>query len=41
LDECYDEAKRIVTEKLDSVERVTQGLLQQETLTREEFIALM
>jgi cell division protease FtsH len=41
LEECYEEAKRIVNEKLDSVERVTQGLLQQETLSREEFIALM
>src|SRR5690349_18122749 len=41
LDECYEEAKRIINEKLESVERVTQGLLQQETLTREEFIALM
>lgn len=41
LDECYEEAKRIVHAKLESVERVTQGLLQQETLTREEFIALM
>jgi cell division protease FtsH len=41
LEECYEEAKRIINQKLDSVERVTQGLLQQETLTREEFIALM
>ena len=41
LDECYQEAKRIVTEKRDAVERVTQALLQQETLTREEFIALI
>ena len=41
LDECYAEAKRIITEKRDAVERVTQYLLQQETLTREEFTALM
>ena len=41
LDECYEEARRIVSEKRDAVERVTQGLLQQETLTREEFIALI
>lgn len=41
LEECYQEAKRIVTEKRDAVERVTQALLAQETLTREEFIALM
>ncbi len=41
LDDCYQEAKRIVTEKRDTVERVTQSLLQQETLSREEFIALI
>ena len=40
LDECYQEAKRIVSENRDAVERVTQALLQQETMTREEFIAL-
>ena len=41
LEECYQEAKRIIGEKRDAVERVTQSLLQQETLTREEFIALI
>jgi cell division protease FtsH len=41
LDESYQEAKRIINEKRDAVERVTQALLQQETLTREEFIALI
>lgn len=41
LDECYQEAKRIVSQKRDAVERVTLALLQQETLTREEFIALI
>jgi cell division protease FtsH len=41
LDECYQEARRIIGEKRDAVERVTQALLQQETLTREEFIALI
>jgi cell division protease FtsH len=41
LDECYQEAKRIVSEKRDAVERVTQALLGQETLSREEFIALI
>ena len=41
LEECYQEAKRIINEKQDAVERVTQALLQQETLTREEFIALI
>ena len=41
LDECYAEAKRIVHEKRDAMERVTQSLLQQETLNREEFVTLM
>ncbi len=41
LDECYAEARRIITEKREAMERVTQFLLQQETLTREEFVALM
>jgi len=41
LDECYQEARRIIGEKRDAVERVTQTLLQQETLTREEFLALI
>ena len=41
LDECYSEAKRIITENRDSVERVTHCLLQQETMTRDEFVALM
>ena len=41
LDECYQEAKRIVTEKRDCMERVTHALLDQETLSKEEFVALM
>jgi cell division protease FtsH len=41
LDECYAEARRIITENRDAVERVTQCLLQQETMTREEFTALV
>ena len=41
LNECYNEAKRIVTEKRETMERVTQYLLQQETMSREEFAALM
>jgi cell division protease FtsH len=41
LDECYAEAKRIVHEKRETMERVTQSLLQQETLSRDEFLALM
>ncbi|HET7142839.1 MAG TPA: ATP-dependent zinc metalloprotease FtsH [Anaerolineales bacterium] len=41
LDECYQEGRRIVSEKRDAVERVTQALLGQETLSRAEFIALI
>ena len=41
LEECYGEAKRIIVEKREAMERVTQCLLQQETLTREEFVALI
>jgi cell division protease FtsH len=41
LDECYVEAKCIVNEKRGTMEKVTQSLLQQETLSREEFLALM
>ncbi|HSM24693.1 MAG TPA: ATP-dependent zinc metalloprotease FtsH [Anaerolineaceae bacterium] len=41
LDECYNEAKRIISENRVAVERVTHCLLQQETITRGEFVALM
>ena len=41
LEECYTEAKRILTEKREAVERVTGGLLERETLSREEFALLM
>ena len=41
LAQGYNEAKRILTEKRDAVERVTQSLLERETLSREEFAVLM
>jgi cell division protease FtsH len=41
LDECYSEARRLLTENRQAVERVTHCLLQQETMTRAEFVALM
>lgn len=41
LNECYTEAKRIISERRDVLELVTQNLLQKETLTREEFEALV
>lgn len=37
LEECYAQARRIVTEQREVVERVTSKLLEQETLTRDEF----
>jgi len=41
LEECYNEARRILTEKRDAVNRVTHGLLEKETLSREEFALLI
>ena len=41
LAEGYAEAKRILTEKREAVERLTQSLLERETLSREEFAVLM
>jgi cell division protease FtsH len=41
LDQCYMEAKRIISENCEAVERVTQALLQHETLSRAEFVALL
>lgn len=41
LAEGYSEAKRILTEKREAVERLTQSLLERETLSREEFAMLM
>jgi cell division protease FtsH len=41
LNECYTEAKRIISDRREVLERVTENLLQKETLTREEFEALV
>jgi cell division protease FtsH len=41
LADGYHEAKRILTEKREAVERVTRALLEQETLTRDEFAVLI
>jgi cell division protease FtsH len=41
LEQGYQEARRIINEQRDAVERVTQALLAQETLSREELIALI
>ncbi|MGV0951819.1 MAG: ATP-dependent zinc metalloprotease FtsH [Azonexus sp.] len=41
LSQGYVEAKRLLSEQRDAVERVTECLLEQETLSREEFVALV
>jgi cell division protease FtsH len=41
LDEAYQHAKQIILSKRDSVERVTAALLDQETISREEFKSLV
>ena len=41
LAKCYEKAKKILTENLDKLETLTQALLEQETLNRAEFVALM
>src|SRR5512139_2028078 len=41
LDQCYAEARRIICEQREAMERVTQCLLQQETVNREEFVAMV
>ena len=41
LASCYEKAKKILTENKDRLEKLTQALLEQETLNRAEFVALM
>ncbi len=41
LASCYERAKKILTENKDRLEKLTQALLEQETLNRAEFVALM
>lgn len=41
LASCYEKAKKILTENKDRLEKLTQALLEQETLNRVEFVALM
>ena len=41
LQESYAEARRILTEQKEALERVAQGLLEHETLTRDEFVNLI
>jgi len=41
LDTCYEEARRILIEKKDTVDRLAGGLLEQETIDKIEFERLM
>ena len=41
LASCYEKAKKILRENKDRLEALTQALLDQETLNRAEFVALM
>ena len=41
LAKCYEKAKRILNDNKDKLEMLTQALLDQETLNRAEFVALM
>ena len=41
LAKCYEKAKQILTENKDKLELLTQALLENETLNRAEFVALM
>ena len=41
LANCYETAKRILTENKDKLEKLAEALLEQETLNRAEFVSLM
>ena len=41
LNKCYEVAKNIIREKKDRLDKLAEALLQQETLNRAEFLALM
>lgn len=41
LAKCYEQAKKILNRNKDKLEALTQALLDQETLNRAEFVALM
>lgn len=41
VDEGFDEARRILTERADDLETIAQGLLEYETLTGDEILDLM
>ena len=41
LNRCYERAKSIIRDKRDRLDKLAEALLQQETLNRAEFVALM
>ncbi len=41
LAECYDRTKQVLRERLDALTALTDALLEQETVTRKEFVAIM
>ena len=41
VDFCYDLAKQILTDKKDDLHKLAKGLIEYETLTGEEIIALL
>ncbi len=41
IESCYERARQILLENRDKMDRIAQALLEQESLTREEFLALL
>ncbi len=41
LDECYEQARKIIRDNIEKLHAVAQGLLKHETLSRADFVALM
>ena len=41
LDECYTRAQKLISDNRDKLEAVVASLLERETLSREEFVAIM
>ena len=38
LDECYTEAKKIISEHLDAIDKLAQFLIEKETISGKEFM---
>jgi cell division protease FtsH len=41
LDECYTRAQKLISDNREKLEAVVAALLERETLSREEFVAIM